>query len=366
VVRRFPDLFRVSALTAGSNAELLARQAREFRPELVVIADESAAVLLENALQKEDIQVEVGAEAIVDAATGSIDTVLAAMVGYAGLLPVLRAAEAGQTIALANKEALVVAGSLVMGVAEESGATIIPVDSEHSAIFQCLEGENRSSVEELVLTASGGPFRDRPAETFASITKEEALAHPNWSMGPKITIDSATMMNKGLELIEAHWLFGLGPDEIRILVHPQSIVHSMVLFTDGSMKAQLSMPDMQLPIQYALCYPNRLPCERGRIDWTEQSRLDFFEPDQSRFPCISMAYRALERGGTASAVLNAANEEAVSLFLTNDITFTEIPELIADAISSVAIVDDPDLQDLIDADAAGRRHVKELKQLATN
>jgi len=288
------------------------------------------------------------------------------MVGYAGLRPVLRAAEAGIPIALANKEALVVAGSLVTSTAKKTGADLIPVDSEHSAIFQCLEGETGSTVQELILTASGGPFRDRPIDTFGTITREEALAHPNWSMGPKITIDSATMMNKGLELIEAHWLFGVDPENIRIVVHPQSIVHSMVLFNDGSIKAQMSMPDMQLPIQYALSYPSRLPSDRGRIDWRQITRLDFSAPDTSRFPCVELAYKAIQRGGTAPAILNAANEQAVALFLDERIAFTEIFHLIDHTISDVEIVENPGLEDLENADMSGRRRVKELNQAATN
>lgn len=366
VVRRFPDLFNVDLLTAGSNSGLLAEQALEFRPSRVVIADRSAEGAVRDLLLGTDIEIESGHEAIAESASEPFDLVLAAMVGYAGLRPVLRATKAGNAIALANKEALVVAGPLVTSVAADTGATLIPVDSEHSAIFQCLEGEDHSTVEQLILTASGGPFRNRPLESFDSITREEALTHPNWSMGPKITIDSATMMNKGLELIEAHWLFGLGADDIRILIHPQSIVHSMVLFNDGSAKAQLSMPDMQLPIQYALCYPSRLPCERGRISWSDVTQLEFHIPDTDRFPCVGMAYDALRRGGSAPAVLNAANEEAVALFLQEKIAFNEIPELIADVVSSAEIIDDPTLEDLEHADELGRRLVKELKRTATN
>jgi len=366
VVRRFPDLFQVDLLTAGCNADLLIEQAIELNPSRVVIADSSVESKVRQSLAGLSIRVESGAEALNESAAEPVDLVLAAMVGYAGLRPVLRAAEAGIPIALANKEALVVAGSLLTSTTRKTGAALIPVDSEHSAIFQCLEGEDKSTVQELILTASGGPFLDRPAGTFGAITRQEALAHPNWSMGSKVTIDSATMMNKGLELIEAHWLFGLPADDIRILVHPQSIVHSMVLFMDGSIKAQLSMPDMQLPIQYALGYPTRLPSDRGRIDWDKITRFDFRAPDPARFPCIGMAYDALLRGGTAPAILNAANEEAVALFLDGRIAFTEISELIDDAISSVEVVDDPELEDLENADANGRRRVKELKQAAPN
>ncbi|MFV1979528.1 MAG: 1-deoxy-D-xylulose-5-phosphate reductoisomerase [Rhodothermia bacterium] len=366
VVGRFPDLFRVDLLTAGSNADLLIEQAKELNPSRVVIADSSVEPNVRQSLAGLPIRVESGTEALIESAAEPVDLVLAAMVGYAGLRPVLRAAEAGIPIALANKEALVVAGSLLTSMTSKTGAPLIPVDSEHSAIFQCLEGEDRSTVQELILTASGGPFRDRPSDTFGAITRQEALAHPNWSMGSKITIDSATMMNKGLELIEAHWLFGLQADDIRILVHPQSIVHSMVLFTDGSIKAQMSMPDMQLPIQYALSYPGRLPSDRGRINWNEITRFDFRAPDPARFPCIGMAHEALIRGGTAPAILNAANEEAVSLFLDGRIAFTEISELIGDAISNVEVVDNPEFEDLENADANGRRWVKELKRVTTN
>jgi 1-deoxy-D-xylulose-5-phosphate reductoisomerase len=366
IVRRFPDLFRIDLLTAGSNADLLIEQAREFVPTRVIIADSAGERTVRESLTSLPIRVESGADALAEAAGAPVDLLVAAMVGYAGLRPVLSAAAAGTPIALANKEALVVAGSLVTSTVKKAGAALIPVDSEHSAIFQCLQGEDRSMVQELILTASGGPFIERPANTFDTITREEALAHPNWSMGAKITIDSATMMNKGLELIEAHWLFELPADDIRILVHPQSIVHSMVLFKDGSMKAQLSMPDMRLPIQYALGYPSRLPSDRGRIDWNEITQLDFAAPDGARFPCLGIAFDALRRGGTAPAILNAANEEAVALFLDERIAFTAIPVLINEVISAVEVVDEPELEDLENADLEARRRVQELKPVATN
>ena len=366
VVRRHPDHFEVSLLTAGSNVELLAEQAAEFGPDDIIVADSSRLDVLRSLVSGNAVRVHGGPEALADLAGEDHDLVLAAVVGYAGLDPVLTAAERGTDIALANKEALVVAGSLLMDAVDRSGSRLIPVDSEHSAIFQCLVGEAADSVDHLVLTASGGPFRNRPLDTFGSITRAEALAHPNWSMGQKITIDSATMMNKGLEVIEAHWLFGFRSEKIKIVIHPQSIIHSMVAFVDGSIKAQLSTPDMQLPIQYALGYPDRLFCERGRIDWHELSRLDFSVPDRDRFPCLSLAYEALDRGATAPATLNAANEEAVALFLEGRIAFSDISTLIAEAVDASEIVDQPSLQDLRHADAEGRRHVKELKQAVTN
>lgn len=367
VAARFPELYSVEVLTCGGNVGLLVEQARAFRPKRVVIGDASRADKARQALSNYDIEVYEGDEGIVESLdVGTIDVVVAAMVGFAGLPPVLRAVEKGMTVALANKEALVVAGELVRTIANRSGAVLIPIDSEHSAIFQCLQGESMENVEHLILTASGGPFRDRPAATFESITLEEALDHPNWSMGRKVTIDSATMMNKGLELIEAHWLFGIEADRIQIVVHPQSIVHSMIAFVDGSMKAQLSAPDMQLPIQYALSHPGRLPCELGRIDWTDRLRLDFEPPDMDRFPCIALAYEAARIGGAAPAVLNAANEVAVSLFLEGRIPFNAIPLLIEDALAHVVTTHPDSLEALQEVDARTRRYVKELNRAPAN
>ena len=360
IVRLFPERFRVHALTAHSNVDLLAAQAREFRPQCVVMAVAEAAIVLRRRLEDMEIEVLAGPAGLCTAATlPDVHTIVAAMVGFAGLESVLAALRAKKKVALANKETLVVAGAIVERVLAEHGGVIIPVDSEHSAIFQCLVGESRSEIDELVLTASGGPFRTRDASTFASITREEALEHPNWSMGAKITIDSATMMNKGLEVIEAHWLFGIDVDRISVLVHPQSIVHSMVSFSDGSTKAQLGIPDMKVPIQYALSYPDRWPAPNPRLDWSEIQRLDFEQPDVEKFPCLSLAYAALHAGGSAPAVLNAANEAAVSLFLNGRIRFTDIPFLIGAALESRIVGAAETLDELIAIDKRTRTFVVE-------
>ncbi|GIV60875.1 MAG: 1-deoxy-D-xylulose 5-phosphate reductoisomerase [Rhodothermaceae bacterium] len=368
VAALFPDRLRVRALTAYANVERLVQQARRFRPACVAIGDVEKYATLREALAGTGIAVLAGAEGLCEAATRSdVDTVLAAVVGFAGLAPTLAAVRAGKKIALANKETLVVAGALVTELAERHGAVLLPVDSEHSAIFQCLLGEPKEAVETLVLTASGGPFRTRPKETFDAITRAEALCHPNWSMGHKITIDSATMMNKGLEVIEARWIFGLDGARIRVLVHPQSIVHSIVVFRDGSAKAQLGVPDMKVPIQYALTYPDRWPAPHPRVDWATLGRLDFEEPDLDKFPCLRLAFEALEHGGTAPAVLNAANEQAVALFLEERIRFTDIPRLIERALEALAARPDRlSFELLADADARARRRVQELHRLAVH
>ncbi|NBC19072.1 MAG: 1-deoxy-D-xylulose-5-phosphate reductoisomerase [Bacteroidetes bacterium] len=360
IVRLFPERFRVRALTAGSNADMLIEQARTFAPDCVVLADTSQLHVVEDALRDTGIEVLGGEDGLCAAATWEgVETVVAAVVGFAGLSPVLAAVRTGATVALANKETLVVAGALVNAQARAHGSTLIPVDSEHSAIFQCLVGEHPDAVESLTLTASGGPFRTRPRETFDRITPAEALDHPNWSMGAKITIDSATMMNKGLEVIEAHWLFDLAADAIDVLVHPQSIVHSLVTFVDGSTKAQLGVPDMKVPIQYALTYPDRWPAPHERLDWSTLSQLDFELPDLEKFPCLRLAYEALEAGGTAPAVLNAANEEAVRLFLEEQIRFTDIPRLLEDALGRLSESEAHSYDALVHADAAARRGVLE-------
>jgi 1-deoxy-D-xylulose-5-phosphate reductoisomerase len=367
ILRLFPDRFRVRALTGGSNAEKLAAQAREFRPDCVAIGDETQVALLREALADLDTEVLAGEAGLcASAERDDVDVVMAAVVGFAGLAPVLAALRNGTQVALANKETLVVGGALVNRVMDDAGASLVPVDSEHSAIFQCLAGESRRTVEEIVLTASGGPFRSRPKETFDTISVEEALDHPNWSMGAKITIDSATMMNKGLEVIEARWLFDLAVDQIQVLVHPQSIVHSMVAFTDGSVKAQLGVPDMKVPIQYALSHPARWPAPHERLDWRELSRLDFAPPDTKKFPCLRLAFEALETGGTAPAILNAANEAAVDLFLEEAIGFLDIPRAIERALEQVPGTAAPTLDDLYAADAEARRVVQELTQPAPN
>ncbi len=361
VVRLFPRRFRVRILAAGSNAERLIEQARTFRPDVVVIRDETRVPEIRQALTGMGVRVYGGVEALTGvAAQPEIDVVVAAVVGFAGLLPVLEAVRAGKRVALANKETLVVGGALIREAMAHSGAELIPVDSEHSAIFQCLAGEDATSVEQLILTASGGPFRTRPLETFEAITPEEALRHPNWNMGAKITIDSATMMNKGLEVIEAHWLFDMAPGRIEVLIHPQSIVHSMVAFQDGSIKAQLGVPDMRVPIQYALTYPERWPAEYPRIDWRTLRKLEFEQPDLRRFPCLRLAYEALEEGGLAPAVLNAANEEAVRHFLQHRIGFLDIPRLVEEVLAETPSQSTFSLETLQAVDAWARARVREL------
>lgn len=358
IARLFPEHLKVQTLAAGSNWELLAEQARAFQPGVVCIADEARYTSLKDALSGTRTRVVSGMEGLCEIASAAeVDVVVAAIVGAAGLRPTLAAVEAGKMVALANKETLVVAGALVECLAHEHGATLIPVDSEHSAIFQCLVGEDAEAIESITLTASGGPFRTRPADTFGAITKAEALNHPNWSMGAKITIDSATLMNKGLEVIEARWLFGLSPENIHVIVHPQSIVHSFVTFVDGSVKAQLGVPDMKVPIQYAITYPNRWPAPHERIDWTALRSLDFEEPDYERFPCLQLAFEALNQGGVAPAVLNAANEAAVELFLAERIGFTDIPRLIERALSRTPTEGGDDLESLLAADRAARSMV---------
>lgn len=366
VIRLFPDRFEVQALTCGSNVDLLIEQAREFSPTTVAVGTADKADACRDGLAGTGIEVLEGQEGLCEAARGPSDIVMAAVVGFAGLKPVLAAIETGTRIALANKETLVVGGRLVNDALETSGSTLIPVDSEHSAIFQCLAGESMDAVEHIVLTASGGPFRTRPADTFDSITKQEALDHPNWDMGAKITIDSATLMNKGLEVIEARWLFDLAPDQIRVLVHPQSIVHSMAAFSDGSIKAELGVPDMKVPIQYAMTYPDRWPAPYERLDWSKVASLDFEAPDTDRFPCLALAFDALRHGGTAPAVLNAANEVAVQLFLEENIDFMSIPRIIERCMEQVAGPAVDTLDALTDVDAETRRVAKELTQPAAD
>lgn len=321
----FPVLFTVSALTAGSNAELLMAQAKLCRPERVVIGNEAFYQAVRNGLAGLGIEVMAGQKAVEDVASSDgIDTVVAAMVGFAGLRPTAAAVAAGREVALANKETLVVAGELITRTAAVTGSRLLPVDSEHSAIMQCLNGEPDNSVEKIILTASGGPFRDMPAGRLAKVTPLEALRHPNWTMGSKITIDSATLMNKGLEVIEAHWLFSTQADSIDVLIHPQSIIHSMVQFTDGSVKAQLGAPDMRLPIIYALTWPERVVTELPRPSLADIGSLTFGEPDLVRFPCLALARTALKAGGNMPCALNAANEEAVAAFLNERIGFNDI------------------------------------------
>lgn len=366
VVRLFRDRFEVQALTAGSNVDLLVEQTREFRPECVVVADPKSRDQLEADVHNLGVRVLAGREGLCEAATlPDVDTVVASLVGFAGLESVIAAIHAGKKVALANKETLVVAGELVTRMLAETGGVLLPIDSEHSAIFQCLVGEPAGSVEELILTASGGPFRTRSRDTFDSITKEEALDHPNWTMGSKITVDSATMMNKGLEVVEARWLFGIDADRISVLVHPQSIIHSLVSFKDGSTKAQLGVPDMKVPIQYALTYPERWPAAHERLEWSEIQCLDFEKPDDRRFPCLGLAYDALRAGGSAPAILNGANEQAVALFLEDRLRFVDIPDMIGEALAKIPTMASPRLEDLIACDEEARAIVLEHTRVGT-
>ena len=361
IVRNNPDRFEVYALVARRNVELLARQAREFRPEVVVIADEQQYAPLKEALADLPMKVWAGADAIADVVQMEpVDMVLTAVVGYAGLRPTLAALEAGKAVALANKETLVVAGELVTATARRAGAPILPVDSEHSAIFQCLSGQDAQAVEKVILTASGGPFRTTPREELATVTPAEALRHPNWSMGAKVTIDSASMMNKGFEMIEARWLFGLPPERIEVVVHPQSIVHSMVQFADGAVMAQLGMPDMHLPIAYALAYPRRLHSDAPRLDFARLSTLTFEAPDRERFPNLTYAFDAIRRGGNMPCILNAADEVAVDAFLCGRIGFIAMSDLIAETMARTAFIATPTYDDYVQTDAEARRIAMEM------
>ncbi len=356
VVREQSEHFEVELLTCGSNAELLIAQAKEFSPNAVVIGDERKYAEVRDALLPLDIKVFAGAKSIEQAVTmEGIDTVLTAMVGYAGLRPTIAAINAGKSIALANKETLVVAGELITQLAQEKHVNIYPVDSEHSAIFQCLAGEWENPIEKIVLTASGGPFRGKSRAELEKVTRAQALKHPNWDMGAKITIDSASLMNKGLEAIEAKWLFQLTAEQIDIVVHPQSIIHSLVQFRDGSMKAQMGLPDMKLPIQYALAYPNRLRTDWPRFDFTQYPALTFEQPDMATFQNLALALEAMGRGGNAPCVLNAANEVAVAAFLQDRIGFLEMSDLIADSLAKATFVLLPTLEDLEASDAETRR-----------
>ena len=361
VVRDNTDRFEIYALVARQNVDLLAQQAREFRPDVVVIADEQYYAPLKEALADLPMKVWAGADAIADVVQmAPVDVVLTAMVGYAGLRPTLAALEAGKAVALANKETLVVAGELVTATARRTGAPILPVDSEHSAIFQCLVGQDASAVEKVILTASGGPFRTTPREALADVTPAEALRHPNWSMGAKVTIDSASMMNKGFEMIEARWLFGLPPERIEVVVHPQSIVHSMVQFADGAVMAQLGTPDMHLPIAYALAYPHRLRSAAPRLDFAQLSTLTFEVPDRERFRNLDYAYEAARRGGNMPCILNAADEVAVAAFLSGKIGFLAMSDLIAETMARTTFIATPTYDDYVQTDAEARRIATEI------
>ena len=360
VIDRHSELFEVYALTAHSNIDLLVEQAKKYRPEVVAIADERHYKTLREALDGLPVKVFAGADSICQiAAMSPIDTVVTAMVGYSGLLPTVRAIEAGKKIALANKETLVVAGKLVTDLALRNRVDIVPIDSEHSAIFQCLVGENENSVEKLILTASGGAFRDTPKDDLRLATAADALRHPTWKMGAKITIDSATMMNKGFEVIEAHWLFDIPIDKIEVIIHPQSIVHSMVQFCDGSIKAQLGQPDMRHPIQYALTFPDRLDAQVERANLADIHQLTFERPDYERFRNLGLAYDALRRGGNIPCILNAANEVAVNAFLKGKIGFFAMSDIIEQTISETAFISSPTLDDYIATDREARARTSE-------
>lgn len=355
VIRRHPDLFQVEALVAGSNADLLVAQAREFNPNVVVIADKSKYSIVNEALSDTDVKVFAGESSSVDAVImDSVDIVMAAIVGFAGLRPTLEAIRAGKAIALANKETMVVAGAIVTEEASRHGVPILPVDSEHSAIFQTLQGEYHNRIDRILLTASGGSLRGLKRDELENVTLEQVLKHPNWNMGRKVTIDSASLMNKGLEVIEAKWLFGVEANRIEVLVHPQSIVHSMVQFEDGSIKAQIGTPTMETPIQYALCYPHRVESHLPRFSFYEHPELTFMRPDTETFRCLPLAYEAIARGGNIPCVMNAANEVAVQRFIDGKLRFIEIPDFVAKAMSKASFVPTPSLDDLFACDKETR------------
>lgn len=355
VVETHPDIMEVYALVANNSVDMLIGQARKFRPEVVVIGNENHYPTVKEALADLPIKIFAGSDAICQvAAMDIVDTVVTAMVGYAGLAPTIAAIKAGKRIALANKETLVVAGELITRLVAEHRAAILPVDSEHGAIFQCLVGEREHDVDKIILTASGGPFRNYSADQLRTVTAADALQHPTWQMGAKITIDSATLMNKGFEVIEARWLFDLRPEQIEVVVHPQSIIHSMVQFTDGSIKAQLGVPDMRLPIQYALTFPERLDCPTPRLDFFSISDLSFQRPDTNRFPCLGIAYEALRQGGNIPCAVNAANEIAVAAFLNNRISFPAISRTIEHIAARTPYIAHPTYTDYVASDREAR------------
>jgi 1-deoxy-D-xylulose-5-phosphate reductoisomerase len=361
VIEAYPDYFDLQVITAGKNADLLIEQALKYRPNTVVITEESLYTKVKEALIDEDIHVYTGAESLCQVVeSNEVHTVLTALVGYAGLKPTLRAIEAKKTIALANKETLVVAGELVTRLAQENGVNIYPVDSEHSAIFQCLVGEYQNKIEKIYLTASGGPFRGWSLAQLKDVKKEQALKHPNWTMGAKITIDSASLMNKGLEVIEAKWLFNLKPEEIDVIVHPQSIVHSLVQFEDGSMKAQMGLPDMKLPIQFALTFPARFKTDFPRFNFMDYPQLTFEKPDRTVFKNLDLAYRAMEIGGTAACALNAANEIAVEAFLNDQIGFLDIAKINEATMMNVPVIQRPVYEDFVTSDEQARLYAKAM------
>ena len=361
VVKMHPDIFAVDVLVAGNNVDLLAKQALAFKPKLVVIGNEAKYQELSNLLKNSNISVAAGANAVCEAAAySSCDTVLVALVGFSGLRPTKCAIDAGKTIALANKETLVVAGEYIMSRAKERGVSILPVDSEHSAIFQCLNGERHLTPAQIILTASGGPFRGRTRAELSDVTPEAALKHPNWSMGAKVTIDSASMMNKGLESIEARWLFDVGPEKIGIVVHPQSIVHSLVEFSDGSLKAQIGVPDMRLPIQYALTYPDRIASPVAKFSFLQHPNWTFEEPDREVFRNLNIAFNAMTTGGTAPCAMNGANEVAVAEFLKGNVGFLQMPDVIEQTMAQTTFIASPSFDDYFSIDAEAKRIASEI------
>lgn len=361
VIEAYPELFDLQVITAGNNADLLIEQARKFNPNMVVIVDETQYTKVKEALWNEDIHVYCGKESLCQVVQSTeVDVVLTALVGYAGLQPTIAAIEANKDIALANKETLVVAGALITALARKHGINIYPVDSEHSAIFQCLPGEQINPIEKIYLTASGGPFRGFTEEQLKKVTKAQALKHPNWSMGAKITIDSASMMNKGLEVIEAKWLFNLKAEQIDVIVHPQSIVHSLVQFEDGSVKAQLGLPDMKLPIQYALTYPQRLKTDYPRFNFMDYPQLTFEKADAKTFKNLELAYKAMELGGNIACALNAANEVTVQAFLEERISFLDIALINESVMEKTTLIDSLSLEDYMATDREAREQAKAL------
>lgn len=361
VIAAHPEVFEVEVLTAQNNSGLLIEQARRFKPNAVVITNEDHYLSVKAALASEDIKVYAGENALSSVVQmDTIDVVLTALVGYSGVKPTLKAIEAGKNIALANKETLVVAGELITQVAREKGVNIYPVDSEHSAIFQCITGEFHNTIEKITLTASGGPFRGKTRDALKAVTKAQALKHPNWTMGAKVTIDSASLMNKGLEVIEARWLFGLKPQQVDVIVHPQSIVHSLVQFEDGSIKAQMGLPDMRLPIQFALAYPNRLKSDFPRFDFANYPALTFEKPDTETFRNLALAFEALHRGGNMPCVLNAANEVAVAEFLKDNVGFLEMSEIVERCLEKLAYIKNPSYEDYVYTDNETRIRAYEI------
>lgn len=366
VVDQHPDRFEVEVLTAFNNANLLISQAIQFKPNTIVIGDENQYEKVFDAVDKYDIKVYAGQEAVEQIVSmDTIDMVLVALVGFSGLKPTIAAINAKKQIALANKECLVVAGELITKLVNENRVHLIPIDSEHSAIYQCIMGENPESIEKVILTASGGPFRELSMEELQKVTKEDALNHPTWNMGSKITIDSASLMNKGLEVIEAKWLFGINPEQIEVVIHPQSIIHSIVQFTDGSMKAQMSLPDMRMPIQFAIAYPERLASDFPRFNFIKHNTLTFETPDLKKFRNLALAFEALKMGGNIPCVLNAANEVVVQAFLDKKIGFVQMPEIIEKCISKADFISRPSLDDYIDTNLEARKVARSIIENVT-